>query len=102
MTAHRMNLHPWDAVIENVRNKLAESPGAMFFQQYNCSGCGSKLTMDEANKFYTHGSCDRCPTITDIRKDGCNFMIVLGGPLPGIKPPERPGLTIADCSRHVS
>jgi hypothetical protein len=36
-----------------------------------------KQTMPDQNKFYTHGKCEECSKITDIEKDGCNFMATM-------------------------
>jgi len=46
-------------------------------QQFSCARCGSKQTMDTPNVFYTGGRCEECGTETDIRADGCNYMVIL-------------------------
>jgi hypothetical protein len=51
--------------------------GASVFQQFTCSGCGTKQTMPESNIFYKKGECELCGAITDIEQDGCNYMLVV-------------------------
>ena len=45
-------------------------------QKYTCAGCGQRLTMEEPGKFFETGSCDKCPAVTDIRKQGCNYTLI--------------------------
>jgi hypothetical protein len=70
-----MNLHPFDEVAKNAESKIRE--GWEVYQQFNCAGCGVKQTMDDKNIFHTRGRCEECGHVTDIRKDGCNFMAML-------------------------
>ena len=67
--------HPFDEVVENAKRAMGK--GFKTFQSFTCSGCGQRLTMDEPNKFYAEGTCDKCPAKTDIRKQGCNFAAML-------------------------
>lgn len=76
----KMNLHPFDecakAAIDIIGN------GGTVYQQFNCAACGTKQTIAEPNKFYTQGRCQECSHITDIRRDGCNYMVTFGiGPI---------------------
>ena len=72
MTKHKMKLYPfWDVVRE--AEKLM-SRYSHIHQQFNCAHCGTKQTMEEPNKFYMTGKCEECGQITDIVKDGCNYM----------------------------
>jgi hypothetical protein len=32
--------------------------------------------MGDSNRFHIFGRCQECDQVTDIRKDGCNFMAV--------------------------
>jgi hypothetical protein len=50
--------------------------GARIYQKFTCEKCGQRLTMDEPNVFYETGDCDQCGHVTDIRKNGCNYMMV--------------------------
>jgi hypothetical protein len=72
-----MNLHPFDEVAANAYRKTQE--GWTIYQQWNCAHCGVKQTMSTSNKFFTSGKCEECGKITDIRKDGCNFMATSDG-----------------------
>jgi hypothetical protein len=70
--------HPFEEVVASAIATMQE--GANVYQKYTCSGCGNRLGMEEPNKFYTLGTCDKCDAVTDIRKRGCNFMAVWGEP----------------------
>jgi hypothetical protein len=70
-----MNLHPFDEVVANAEAKMNQS--WKVYQQWNCAHCGVKQTMPDENKFFTQGRCEECSEITDIEKDGCNFMATL-------------------------
>jgi hypothetical protein len=45
-------------------------------QKYSCAGCGTRLTIEEPNVFHEFGTCDKCEALTDIRRRGCNYMVV--------------------------
>ena len=64
--------HPFDQVVDGAIEKMKD--GMTVFQKFTCSKCGQRLTMDVPNKFFVEGTCDKCGTITDIRKQGCNYM----------------------------
>ena len=69
-----MNLHPFDEVVANAQRLILL--GAQTFQQFNCQVCGTKQTMDEPDKFFTQGLCEECGGLTDIRKNGCNLLVM--------------------------
>lgn len=81
-----MNLFPFLDVLASAKEAVAGGT-ARVFQQFNCAGCGTKQTMDEPNIFYTKGECQECGGTTDIWKDGCNQMLMIGPPVPGTKEP---------------
>ena len=68
---------PFDRVVEEA-NSLLKNPNVTIHQKFTCSSCGNRLTMEEPNTFYTTGTCDKCGTITDIRKKGCDFLMIVG------------------------
>jgi hypothetical protein len=70
-----VNLHPFREVAANAQNKIAE--GWTTYQQFNCASCGAKQTMADANVFHKKGKCEECGAVTDIERDGCNFMATL-------------------------
>jgi hypothetical protein len=74
MTDHN---YPMDDILTEV-NKVLENPNVNVFQKFTCAGCGNRLTIEEPNTFYTSGKCDACGHITDIKKDGCNFLVIAG------------------------
>ena len=45
------------------------------FQKFTCANCGTRLTIDEPNVMYRTGHCDKCGHITDIEKQGCNYLL---------------------------
>lgn len=82
-----MNLHPFATVCANADKKIAE--GWEVYQQWNCAHCGTKQTMPDPNKFFTSGRCEECDLITDIRRDGCNFMATISMGSPNTAPQRR-------------
>jgi hypothetical protein len=75
----KYNNFPLKEVRKAVVKQLKQHPNYKFYQKFTCAGCGERLGIDEPNKFYTKGNCDNCSTITDIKKDGCNYMVVMEG-----------------------
>lgn len=69
-----MNLYPFDECCKEAENRMQQ--GFDVFQQFNCAHCGAKQTMDDANRFHTRGICEECGRITNIKKDGCNYMLI--------------------------
>lgn len=53
--------------------------GNTIHQKFWCSGCGEAQHMEKANAFYTQGKCEECGHITDIIKDGCNYLLIIKG-----------------------
>jgi hypothetical protein len=68
-----MKLHPFYECAEAAQMHM--EAGARVFQQFNCSHCGAKQTMDDPNVFYKLGTCEECKQVTDIEKEGCNYML---------------------------
>ena len=76
-----MKLYPFDEVIQAAEAKIAD--GATVYQQWLCSHCGAKQTMPDPDTFYIAGYCEECSQLTDIQKNGHNYMVTFGvGPLP--------------------
>jgi hypothetical protein len=50
--------------------------GAVVYQKFSCAGCGSRQTIETPNEFFTLGRCQECGVITDIRRSGCNYLVV--------------------------
>lgn len=63
---------PFDEVVRTADQKISE--GMTVYQKYTCAGCGVRLTIEEPNVFHKLGKCDKCPAVTDIVKQGCNYM----------------------------
>lgn len=49
--------------------------GGTIHQKYTCAKCGSRQAMEEPNKFFTTGTCGECGHVTDIAKQGCNYLV---------------------------
>ncbi len=58
-----------EAVLEHIKR------GATAYQKFSCEKCGERLTIEEPNKFYTEGHCDKCDHVTDLTKHGCNYLL---------------------------
>lgn len=71
-----MRLHPFNEVVTNAEAQM--NKGAAVYQQWLCAHCGAKQTMSDRDKFYTSGKCEECGKVTDIVRDGCNFMATWG------------------------
>ena len=91
--------HSFDSVLETARAEITK--GHWVCQKFTCTSCGQRLTIGEANVFYTHGTCDQCGAVTDIKATGCNYMLLMAGASPltdlaklGIAPPVNDGLTL--------
>lgn len=69
-----MNLHPFYEVAKTAGEAVAR--GDTVHQQFKCAGCGIKQTMEKPDAFFTKGTCEECGHVTDIEKDGCNFMVI--------------------------
>lgn len=66
--------HPFDAVCRKAEELVKQ--GLYVHQKFTCAGCGNRLTMSTPNHFYEEGTCDNCPTVTNIRKQGCNYLVM--------------------------
>lgn len=66
--------------------------GAIVFQQWTCSFCGERVTVSEANVFFTRGSHEGCPVDplgeTNIETTDCNYLAIQAGTQRG---PSFPG-----------
>jgi len=66
--------YPFDEVVKAADECIAR--GGKVFQKFTCGNCGNRLTMEDADKFYTEGTCDKCGHTTDIVAAGCNYLVV--------------------------
>lgn len=71
-----MKLHPFDECVKAAIPYMES--GARVYQQFNCAGCGRKQTMSLPNTFFEKGICEECKHETDIKHDGCNYMLHIG------------------------
>ena len=77
-----MKLHPFYECAERAEELIQK--GHAVYQQWSCHACGAKQTMPDRDAFYKLGICEECRAVTNIEKDGCNYMLVTacGGELP--------------------
>jgi hypothetical protein len=69
-----MTDHPFDKVARDAAAKVRD--GFTIYQKFTCAGCGNRLTIDVPNQFFETGACDNCDAITDIKKQGCNYLLM--------------------------
>jgi len=74
MSKIKYNDHPFDTVCKTVEEYAKQ--GVKCYQKFTCENCGSRQTMEDANVFYTEGSCEECKHVTDIKRRGCNYMAI--------------------------
>jgi hypothetical protein len=67
------NDHPFEVIAEAV--KAHALAGRECFQKFTCAKCGQRLTMEDPNVLYTKGHCDKCGHMTDIKAQGCNYLL---------------------------
>jgi hypothetical protein len=78
-----MSNHPLMECVKSA--SLLIDQGAEIHQKYTCTNCGSRQTIDEPNKFFTHGQCEKCHHITNIQLTGCNYLVIWSG----LRPKDR-------------
>lgn len=69
-----MNLVTFLECVESADEALRE--GATIFQKFKCAKCGTTQTFEIPNAFYKLGQCEECKHITNIVKDGCNYIAI--------------------------
>jgi hypothetical protein len=68
------NDYPFAEIVKACAEKIAA--GHSIHQKFTCSSCGSRQTMAEPNRLFTSGYCEECGAITDIKQQGCNYMLI--------------------------
>ena len=69
----KYNNYPLEEIQEACLKQIKN--GATIYQKFTCAGCGARLMMDVPNVIFTEGDCDKCGAVTDINKDGCNYLL---------------------------
>lgn len=67
--------HPFKQVHDNFAEHV--KAGHMGLQSWTCDGCGAVQRMSQINGWYVEGECENCGYVTDLRKKGCNFTLML-------------------------
>jgi hypothetical protein len=78
MTANPV-IGPFTVVAEAAEEIMSENDNATIFQLFECVSCKNIQHNYEANTFNDVGTCD-CGKETDLRREGCGFVAVLGDP----------------------
>lgn len=65
---------PFEEVCKTAEEKI--NAGWTAYQKFTCEKCGSRQTMATPNVFYTSGLCEECSHETDLKKAGCNLMLI--------------------------
>ena len=68
---------PFSEVAEGAKQQV--EAGNTVFQKWTCEQCLTRQTMDVESKFSTHGQCQECGHVTDIRETGCNYTLIATG-----------------------
>ena len=70
-----MKLKPFNEVLQSANEYAAA--GITTHQRFQCEACGNDtLGIAEPNTFYEYALCDKCNHVTNLRKNGCNFLII--------------------------
>jgi hypothetical protein len=87
---------PFDDVIRACVAHVAD--GRIVYQKFDCEKCGERLGIEEPNHLYEAADCWICGHITDIRKTGCGYMLMLSSqPNPlGDAPPHLTVVTVSE------
>jgi hypothetical protein len=71
--------YPFNEITLAIERLAAQ--GAQCFQKWTCEQCGERFGMDEPNTLYKTGYCESCNHVTNIEERGCNYAIVMRGPI---------------------
>lgn len=74
--AEKFNNYTIDECLDKLMPYL-ERGAANFWMKFTCANCWSRQTCEEPNKFFEIAKCGRCGHFTDIKKDGCNYLLHL-------------------------
>lgn len=66
---------PFEEVVAQA-DKLIAAGGTVYFK-FTCANCGARQTFDVPNTAYVEGTCEECNFITDLRRDGCGYLLVI-------------------------
>lgn len=67
--------HPFYETVDAANKEIAK--GHTVWQKFTCANCSSRQTMGTPDTFYKTGTCEECNHITNIEKDGCNFIMLM-------------------------
>lgn len=73
---HSHHDHDFDQVAARVPELMDR--GFIFYQKWSCVHCGSRQTMSTVNKLFYEGICEECGNITNIKANGCNYLLIGG------------------------
>lgn len=53
--------------------------GNKIHQKFWCANCGVAQYIEKENVFYAAGKCEECGHVSDLIKDGCNYLLIATG-----------------------
>lgn len=75
-TYNNYSLGECDKTLAKYADRIA-SGHMKFFQKFTCDKCWARITIDEPNKLFIEGHCQECGHVTDLKKRGCNYSLML-------------------------
>lgn len=70
-----MKLIPFDKCVKSAEKWV--KLGHTVHQRFACEACGNDtLGIEKPNTFYELGECDQCKHVTNLRKTGCNYLLL--------------------------
>ena len=70
-----MSDHPFFDVAADAQEKMRE--GFTINQQFTCHRCRTRQTIDEPNRFFQRGICEKCFAETNLLVTGCNYVAMI-------------------------
>ena len=66
--------YPLDVIAKSC--DLVIKRGGFILQKWTCEGCNRRITGNNVNVMVEQGHCQDCNHVTDLRRRGCNFMLL--------------------------
>lgn len=48
-----------------------------FWQKFTCAKCFARIQVETPNTLFELGHCQECGHYTDLKKDGCNYAVLI-------------------------
>ena len=75
--------YPLEVCAKALKKRMRNERNITFFQKWTCGQCGERVTGNIPNKLFIEGHHEErtdgspCGYVTDIRKSGCNYVILM-------------------------